>query len=87
MFGAYDLRYLDDPKGVLGRFERVHAVARLGFYQDQLEAASFFSRMRLPIDELQKAMYDAQETSYEEAVTKYIERNPNRIDYWVTGEL
>lgn len=87
MFGAYDLRYLDDPKGVLGSFERVHAVARLGFYQDNVEAASFFSRMQLPIDDLQKAMYDAQETSYKEAVTRYIENNPKRVDYWVTGEL
>ena len=87
MFGAYDLRYLDDPKRVLGSFERVHAVARLGFYQDQVEAAGFFSRMQLPIDDLQGAMYDAQETSYEEAVTRYIENNPKRVDYWVTGEL
>jgi glycine betaine/proline transport system substrate-binding protein len=86
-FGAYDLRYLDDPKGVLGSFERVHAVARMGFYQDNVEAAGFFSRVQLPIDDLQKAMYDAQETSYEEAVAKYIENNSKRIDYWVTGEL
>ena len=87
MFGAYDLRYLDDPKGALGSFERVHAVARLGFYQDNVEAASFFSRMQIPIDDLQKAMYDAQETSYKEAVTRYIQNNPKRVDYWVTGEL
>jgi glycine betaine/proline transport system substrate-binding protein len=86
-FGAYDLRYLQDPKGVLGSFERVHAVARMGFYQDNVEAAGFFSRMQLPIDDLQKAMYDAQETSYEEAVSKYIADNGKRIDYWVTGEI
>ena len=87
MFGAYDLRYLDDPKGVLGSFERVHALARMGFYQDQVEAAGFFSRMQIPIEDLQKAMYDAQETSYEEAVTQYVENNGKRIDYWVTGRL
>jgi len=87
MFGAYDLRYLDDPKGALGSFERVHAVARLGFYQDDVDAAGFLSRMQIPIEELQKAMYDAQETSYEQAVTNYIENNGKRIDYWVTGEL
>jgi glycine betaine/proline transport system substrate-binding protein len=86
-FGAYDLRYLEDPKGVLGSFERVHAVARMGFYQDNVEAASFISRMQIPIEDLQAAMYDAQETSYEDAVTKYIENNSDRIDYWVTGEL
>jgi glycine betaine/proline transport system substrate-binding protein len=87
MFGAYDLRYLDDPKGVLGSYERVHALARKGFYQDHLEAASFLSRMQIPIKDLQRAMYEAQETSYEKAVDHYIKNNPRRIDYWVTGEL
>jgi glycine betaine/proline transport system substrate-binding protein len=87
MFGAYDLRYLGDPKGVLGSFERVHALARKGFYQDHVEAASFLSRMQIPIGDLQKAMHDAQETSYEEAVKKYIQNNGQRIDYWVTGEF
>jgi glycine betaine/proline transport system substrate-binding protein len=87
MFGAYDLRYLEDPKGVLGSFERVHALARMGFYQDHVDAAGFFSRMQIPIKDLQQAMYDAQETSYEEAVSRYIENNENRVRYWVTGEL
>lgn len=87
MFGAYDLRYIDNPKGVLGSFERVVALARTGFYQEDTDAARFISRMQIPIGDLQAAMYDAQETSYEEAVTKYIENNPERIDYWVTGEI
>jgi glycine betaine/proline transport system substrate-binding protein len=87
MFGAFDLRYLEDPEGVLGSFERVHAVARMGFYQDDVEVASFLSRMQIPIADLQAAMYEAQETSYEEAVTNYIAGNEARIDYWVTGEL
>ncbi|MFU8895360.1 MAG: glycine betaine ABC transporter substrate-binding protein [Gammaproteobacteria bacterium] len=86
-FGAHELRYLEDPKGVLGSFERVHAVARMGFYQDNVDVASFLSRMQLPIDDLQAAMNIAQETSYEDAVTQYIAENGKRIDYWVTGQL
>jgi glycine betaine/proline transport system substrate-binding protein len=86
-FGAYDLRYLEDPKGVLGSYERVHAVARMGFYQDDVEVASFLSRMQIPIADLQAAMYEAQETSYEDAVSNYIAANSERIDYWVTGAL
>lgn len=86
-FGAYELRYLDDPKGVLGSYERVHAVARMGFYQEDVEVASFLSRMQIPIDDLQAAMYEAQETSYEDAVSNYIAANEARINYWVTGEL
>lgn len=86
-FGAHELRYLEDPKGVLGSFERVHAVARMGFYQDHVEVASFLSRMQIPIDDLQAAMNVAQETSYENAVSEYVANNQARIDYWVTGTL
>jgi glycine betaine/proline transport system substrate-binding protein len=87
MFGAYDLRYIEDPKGVLGSFERVVALARQGFYQEQIAAASFLSRMQIPLDDLQASMYNAQEGSYEDAVDKYIENNAERINYWVTGEI
>jgi glycine betaine/proline transport system substrate-binding protein len=87
MFGAYKLRYLQDPKGVLGRYERVHAMARKGFYQDHIDAASMISRIQIPLDELQQAMYDARETSYDAAVGRYIKAHPKRINYWISGEL
>lgn len=87
MFGAYELRYLEDPKGVLGKAERVHAYAHKGFYQDNLDAAAFLSRMQIPLEDLQQAMHDAQERSYEEAVEKYIADNEDRISYWITGDL
>lgn len=86
-FGAYDLRYLEDPEGALGGPERVHVLARQDFQEDQPEVADFLSRMSLPIDTLQDYMFQARETSYEEAVDAYIEENGARIDYWVTGEL
>jgi glycine betaine/proline transport system substrate-binding protein len=87
MFGAHELRYLEDPKGVLGAFERVHAMARKGFYQEHVDAAAMLSRMQIPIEDLQGAMYRAQETSYEEAVSEYMKNNEARVDYWVTGKL
>lgn len=87
MFGAWELRYLDDPRGILGPWERVHAIAREGFHRDNIDAAAMLARMWIPIDDLQSAMYNARETSYEEAVTKYIENSGRRVDYWVTGDL
>ncbi len=86
-FGAHELRYLEDPEGTLGSFERVHAMARQGFYQDNPEAALLISRMHLDLDDLQEAMFYAQENSYEEAVARFIEQNGNVIDYWVTGSV
>jgi glycine betaine/proline transport system substrate-binding protein len=87
MFGAYDLRYLEDPEGALGGVERVYALSRKGFQADHPEVAQFLMRMHLPLSDLEAAMFHAQENSYEEAVTKYIEENPERIRYWVTGEI
>lgn len=87
MFSAYDLRYLKDPKGVLGAAEHIDAVARQGFYQDHPEAAAFLARMFLPLNELEAIMYEAQQSSYEEAVANYIKNHEARINYWVTGEF
>ncbi|HKJ77506.1 MAG TPA: glycine betaine ABC transporter substrate-binding protein [Gammaproteobacteria bacterium] len=87
MFGAYDLRFLEDPKGTLGGLERVHAVSRRGFYKDHPEVTALIGRMFIPLDELEAAMNRARETSYEEAVDHYIEGHAARVDYWVTGDL
>jgi glycine betaine/proline transport system substrate-binding protein len=43
--------------------------------------------MYLPLDDLEAMMNDANETSYEEAVDRFIAENGERIDYWVTGEM
>jgi glycine betaine/proline transport system substrate-binding protein len=86
-FGAYDLRYLEDPEGTLGSFERVHAMARQGFYQDDPEVALMVSRIILDLEALQVAMFYAQENSYEEAVDRFIEDHGEMVDYWVTGQI
>lgn len=86
MFGKYELRYIDDPKGSLGDAEHVDILSRTGFAGDHPEVAEFLSRMKLPIDELETGMFDAQETSYDEAVERYIENNPERIKEWLGTE-
>ena len=86
-FARWNLRYLEDPKRTLGGLERVHVMARSGFYQDHSKVAAFFARMHLPLDDLQAIMFEASETSYEKAVDNYIAKNKARIDYWVTGEV
>ncbi|PSJ58979.1 glycine betaine ABC transporter substrate-binding protein [Pseudaminobacter soli (ex Li et al. 2025)] len=83
MFGKYKLRYIDDPKGALGKAEHVDILARKGFKQDNPKAAELLSRMKLPIPELEVAMFDAQETSYDKAVDKYIADHPDRVKEWL----
>lgn len=86
MFGKYDIRYIEDPKTSLGEAEHVDVLARKGFKEDNPEVAGFLSRMQLPIDDLQAGMFNAQETSYEEAVAKYIEDHPDQVNAWLGEE-
>lgn len=86
MFGKYDLRYIDDPKNALGKAEHVNVLARKGFETDNPEVAGFLSRMKLPIGDLEAAMFNAQETSYEKAVDKYIADHPDQISAWLAKD-
>lgn len=88
VFARFDLRFLKDPKGILGGTERVHALARQGFQGDfPPRITGFFSRMYLPDDELAALLLRTQEVSVEKAVAEYIDEHPRRVRYWLTGKL
>ena len=87
MFGRWKLRFLKDPKGVLGGPQHIDVVVRNGFTQDFPRVSDFLARMYIPLDQLQAAMYEAQKTSYAEAVGAYEKAHPCRIHYWYTGKL
>jgi len=83
MFGKYKLRYLTDPKKSLGEAEHVDVLARKDFKTENPKVAAFLSRMKLPIADLEAGMFTAQETSYDEAVAKYIKDHPDQVKAWV----
>ena len=43
--------------------------------------------MVLPLADVEAIMFEAQNSSYEKAVDNYIAKNPDRIEYWVTGQM
>lgn len=82
MFGKWDLRFLKDSKGTLGEAQHIDAVVRKGFKEDYPKVANFLSNYHYKLDELQTAMYNAQNTSYEQAVKEYIDSHPDQIKKW-----
>ena len=86
MFGKYKLRYIDDPKKAIGGTEHVDILSRKNFKADNPKVAEFLSRMKVSLADLETGMSDAQETSYEEAVDKYIKDHPDQIKAWVGEE-
>lgn len=85
MFGKYKLRYIDDPKKAIGGTEHVDVLSRKDFKADNPAVAGFLSRMKIPLADLEAGMSDAQDTSYDAAVAKYIKDHPDQIKTW-TGE-
>lgn len=87
IFARYGLRFLEDPEGILGRTEFIHALGRQGIGADHPEVVEFLSRFYLPSEELADLLLAARSSSAEEAVAAYLEENPRRVAYWVSGEM
>ncbi|MGI6496563.1 MAG: glycine betaine ABC transporter substrate-binding protein [Kiritimatiellia bacterium] len=84
-FARYDLKFLDDPKGVFGGSEVVQAAARLGFSAEYPEVAAFFKKMMFDgaqIGSLMDAMENAT-AGEEAAVRAWIAENQDLVDGWL----
>lgn len=56
MFGRWQLKYLADPKGVLGAEETINAIARKGLEKDRPEIYAFLRHYKLPLPDMQALM-------------------------------
>lgn len=84
MFARWRLRYLEDPRGALGRFERVHALVRPGFDRDfPPRVLEFLARLFVPIDEVEEALLVASERSIPAAVDAWLAAHPERVARWL----
>ena len=85
MFGRWDLKYLKDPKGVLGEEETIHTIARKGLKADMPEVYNFFNNFAWKdASQLQMVMAWNQEegTTPEENAKKFIAENPDMYKAW-----
>lgn len=86
IFGEYELRYLEEPKGIMEGSESVHAVVRKGFEQDQPEIAGFLNRMEFSMAEIETLMAESRKVGHRQAIIDYVNNNMDKVRYWVTGE-
>ncbi len=84
-FARFDIRYIDEPRGILGEEERSHLVGREDFMSVFPNKVSrFCSRFTMPIsvvDDLTN-MYQENENT---AAPKFVEKYPKLVNYWLNG--
>ena len=81
-FGAYQLAFLDDPRGALGGAETIHALARLGFDEDHPQIAAFIGCMDYDLEMLNDYLFIGRDESTEAAVDRFFEQETELISAW-----
>ncbi|WP_099364522.1 glycine betaine ABC transporter substrate-binding protein [Fredinandcohnia onubensis] len=85
-FSAFDLKYLEDPKGVYGGEENIHTIARNGLKEDLPAVYTLLDQFNWTSDDMGSVMVDINEgTKPEEAAAKWIEENPDKVAEWTEG--
>lgn len=86
MFAKYDLKYLEDPKGVYGGEEEIHTIARLGLKEDHPDAYKILQQFTWDDEDMGAVMIDIQEgESPEVAAQNWIDENTEKVAEWTDG--
>ena len=86
MFGKWDLRFLKDSKGTLGKAQHIDALGREGFSEAYPQLAGVLSKMHIPLADLQAAMYAARESDYDTAIADFVDSHSDLVDSWFTDD-
>lgn len=85
VFETYDLKFLDDPKNILGGEEYIHTMTRLGLEEDMPEAFAILDNFNWTVEDMQAVMVDALDVDFEEASENWIADNRSTVDSWTEG--
>ncbi|TAJ43835.1 glycine/betaine ABC transporter [Methanofollis fontis] len=84
MFARWDLKYLDDPKGVYGGEEYIATLARAGLQEDKPEAYAILERFNWTAADMESVMLDIENgMSEDEAASKWINEHQDQVDAWI----
>ncbi|MCD1147517.1 glycine betaine ABC transporter substrate-binding protein [Peptoniphilus sp. KCTC 25270] len=82
-FQTYDLKYLEDPKGVFGGEEEIKTMARQGLQEDMPEVYSVLDNFNWSVEDMESVMLEISEgTSPEEAARNWVDNNQEKVSEW-----
>lgn len=83
-FGRFDLKFLDDPKGVYGSVETVETYARKGFKEEDTFAANYFAKFHLTGKQMAGLLLELNSAEDKEvAANKWVETNADLVKTWL----
>ncbi|WP_373838171.1 glycine betaine ABC transporter substrate-binding protein [Methanospirillum sp.] len=83
-FARFDLKYLDDPKGIFGGEENICALTRTGFEEDNPGAYDILTRFNWSPEEMASVMLATEEGKKPEvAAEEYLTAHPEQLSSWI----
>lgn len=83
-FVRWDLKYLEDPKGIFGGEETINSIARQGLEEDMPEVYQFLDNFNWTAGDMEQVMlYIDEGMSPEEAANKWISENEEKVNSWI----
>lgn len=84
MFSRFDLKFLEDPKGVYGKAEVIKSVFRKGFKGDDPFAAELISNMSFTSEQISSLMDEVDNAPTEAMGAKtWIKNNQELVNSWI----
>ncbi len=85
MFAQYDIKYIDDPKGVYGGEEYISTIVRNGLEDDMPEAYQILDNFNWTLEDMESIMLEAQEKEMEVAAQEWVDENQDTFNSWIEG--
>lgn len=83
MWAKFDLKYLDDPKTILGEEESIWTITRVGFENDHPEAARILKKWFLSGKEMAELMVlHIEKGDPDKATATFLENHPEKMAQW-----
>ena len=83
-FARWDLKYLEDPKGVYGGAEEILTFVRKGLKEDMPEVYNFLDNFHWTLAEIGQQMgWNAEGAQPYDSAKRWISENPDRVNEWI----
>ncbi|WP_026908221.1 glycine betaine ABC transporter substrate-binding protein [Paucisalibacillus globulus] len=87
MFAKWDLKYLDDPKGIFGQEQQAITIVRKGLEEDIPGAYEILDRIQFEVPEIEAALLTANDKELEipEVAQQWVDKNQEVVTTWTEG--
>ncbi len=86
-FNRWDLKYLADPLKAYGTGDEATTLARMGLKEEKPGVYAIAERFTWTQEDISSVMMDIENgMPEEEAASKWISNNPEKVEYWIEGE-